>query len=92
MIRTDHAADDGGPAEGATPGHDPYDGPALPTDPEARPHVTIAAKDFRLPVVLSHIEAGRVVVVPLGISAPAPAADPDTPNPRIKAKPKKGSS
>jgi len=92
MIRTDHAADDGGSAEGATPGHGPCDGPAPSADPEARPYVIIAAQDFRLAEVARHIEAGRIVRVVPGISAPVPAADPDSPNPGIKAKPKKGSS
>ncbi len=91
-MRTDHAADDGGSAEGTRQGRAPCDAPAPPADPGTRPHVIIAAQDFRLPVVLRHIEAGRVVRVVLGISAPAPAADPDSPNPGIKAKPKKGSS
>jgi len=89
---TDHAADDGGSTEGARPGHDPCDDPAPPVDPGTRPHVIIAAQDFRLPVVLRHIEAGRIVVIPLGISAAAPAADPGSPNPGIKAKPEKGGS
>jgi hypothetical protein len=93
MIRTDHAADDGGSPEGATPEHGPCDGhPAQSADPEARPYVIIAAQDFRLPEVLRHIEAGRIVFIPLETSAPALAADPDSPNPGIKAKPKKDRS
>jgi hypothetical protein len=54
--------------------------------------VTIAAKDFRLPEVLRHIEAGRIAFIPLETSAPALAAYPDSPNPGIKAKPKKDRS
>jgi hypothetical protein len=93
MIRTDHAADDGGSPEGATPEHGPCDGrPAQSADPEARPYVIIAARDFRLPEVLRHIEAGRIVRVELGISAPAPAGDADSPNPGTRAKPKKDRS
>jgi hypothetical protein len=54
--------------------------------------VTISAKDLRLPEVLRHLEAGRIVFVVLATSAPALAADPDSPNPGIKAKPKKDRS
>ena len=76
-----------------TPGHGPCDGRPTPSaDPEARPHVTISAKDFRLPEVLRHLEAGRIVFVVFATSAPALAADPDSPNPGIKAKPKKDRS
>jgi hypothetical protein len=89
----DHTADDGGSPEKVTPGHGPRAGRPTPSaDPDARPCVILPANEFSLPKVLRHLEAGRTVLFVPATSAPALAADPDSPNPGIKAKPKKDRS
>jgi hypothetical protein len=62
-------------------------------EPEAPAYVLVIlpAQDIRLPEVLRHIEAGRIVLV---IPAPNPrlAADRGSPTPGIKAKPEQDRS
>jgi hypothetical protein len=71
-MRTEHAAHDSELPEKVIPGHDPRDGHPSPwAKPEARAYVLVIlpAQDIRLPEVLRHIEAGRIVLV-----IPAPNA------------------
>jgi hypothetical protein len=71
-MRTEHAAHDSEPQEEVIPEHGPRDGRLSPrAEPEAPSYVLVIlpAQDIRLPEVLRHIEAGRIVLVIPGIKA-----------------------
>ncbi len=65
-MRTEHAAPDSELPEEVIPEHGPRDGCLSPwAEPEAPAYtlVVLPAQDIRLPEVLRHIEAGRIVLV-----------------------------
>jgi hypothetical protein len=72
-MRTKHAAHDNKLPKEATPEHGPRDGRLSPwSEPEDPAYVLVILPphDIKLPEVLRHIEAGRIVLVIAASNAP----------------------